>query len=212
MKKRILAVTLFLTMICLAGCGKKDTSGGDGQKSMIETIPADEITFVPDWKALTYDEALDVGGEVTDVTEGTFAGSGAVWYTVRAEGTEYFFREVTAPGETPALSRTAENYAVVGSEYALKCGIKVGTAVEEVLRMYPDMAETDLSDGESSWLDKYACYGFHEGAGYPNGWKGQFDSALLANVEYGEELPLYLALMIKEDKVAAITFYYPTAN
>lgn len=211
MKKRILAVTLLLAIISLGGCGK-NASGGEGQKSMIENIPAEEISFVPEWKELAYDEALAVGGEIVNVAEGTFAGSGAVWYTVRAEGMEYYFCEAAVPDGTSEIWQSAQNYAVVGPEYALKCGIKVGTAVEEVLRMYPDMAETDLSDGESSRLEQYGCYGFHEGAGYPNGWKGQFDSALLANVGYGEELPLYLALMIKEDKVAAITFYHPTAN
>ena len=44
-------------------------------------------------------------------------------------------------------------------------------------------------------------------------WADQFDYMIIANVEQPlDTLPIYVALMMKDDTVSAITFYYPTAD
>lgn len=45
-------------------------------------------------------------------------------------------------------------------------------------------------------------------------WSNQFDCIMIADIDLGETdtLPVYLGLLVKDEKVAAITFYYPTAD
>lgn len=49
--------------------------------------------------------------------------------------------------------------------------------------------------------------------GFPDGWCGQYETVLMAEISYGEELPWYLGLFLDEDGVIrAITSCYPTAG
>ena len=100
--------------------------------------------------------------------------------------------------------------------------------MEEVLEKYPNMAVMNF---DGSYLDKevtghqgwnpiaYPCsyVGMDEDwdyAGKDYQWSDQFDCIMIADIDLGAEdtLPLYLALMVKDNAVAAITFYYPTAG
>lgn len=51
------------------------------------------------------------------------------------------------------------------------------------------------------------------GTAYPDHWTDAFDEIMIANIEDGvENPPVFLALMMKDDKVLAITQYLPTAG
>jgi hypothetical protein len=45
-------------------------------------------------------------------------------------------------------------------------------------------------------------------------WENQFDYIMLADIDLGTDdtLPSYVGLLMKDDTVSAITFYYPTAG
>lgn len=60
-------------------------------------------------------------------------------------------------------------------------------------------ASFDYGGTDYRWSDQFA---------------DQFDHLMIAEIGQGsdDELPLYLALIIKDQKVAAITFYHPTAD
>ena len=75
---------------------------------------------------------------------------------------------------------------------------------DEVLEICPNMRTIGFeTEGFPVW----------NGIAYPEHWTDAFDSILIANIEDGiDDLPIYLALMMKDDKVLAITKYEPTAG
>lgn len=100
--------------------------------------------------------------------------------------------------------------------------------MEEIREQYPDMAVMDF---EGNYLDKKVTgHQGWNGSAYPRSyvgmdedweydgkdykWTDRFDCVMIADIDPGteDELPVYLALLVKDDVVAAITFYYPTAG
>ena len=88
--------------------------------------------------------------------------------------------------------------------HRLANGLQVGMTREEVLEICPNMRAIGFeSEGFPAW----------NGTAYPEHWTDAFDGILTANIEDGiDNLPVCLALMMKDDKVLAITKYEPTAG
>lgn len=207
-RKWVLLGIIISTVMVLSGCGTDYE---------IVNIPEEDLAIIPELVIMIYEEAMEAGGKEIKAENGTFLACEVIWHTVCVDGIEYYFYEYILEDGTSQLEPYASNYSIVGSQYSLKCGISIGDTAKEVIKKYPDLAKTDLSEEKRGYVEKYSCWGFNP-VTYPNNWADQFDYALMANVIFDPgtrvtgELPEYLALMIKDEKVAAITFFYPTAS
>lgn len=217
MKKLLLISSLVVFII--TGCGKSketDTKFKDitNEEHAIQNITEEDAMMTPEIIILTYDNAIKLHNE-SDTIEGTFAGSPVIWHTIKVDDVEYHYVEFKASDKEKSseVDQTPISYTIVGSDYSLKCGIKVGMSSDEVLSIYPDLVRTEL-DGKYEDNNTNNSYFDFNGAAYPENWETQFDYGLMANVDNGldDDLPQYLVLLINDDKVTAITFMYPTAS
>lgn len=241
------AVALALAAGLLAGCGvggadgdfdavmfqtgaKTEQAGGQaetpqtGAAAQIQTFSAQEAAVVPEVKAYAFADA-GAAGE-TEHIRGMLPGAAeGVWYTVTADGVSYFYGayDGAAGGDAEYFG-----YAIISDRYALKNGLAVGMAMDEVLARYPDLAVLDFAGAE---LGKHVTghQGFN-GAAFPRSkagmdeewdyagsdyaWTDRFDCVMLADVDTGEAdaLPVYAAFFVKDDRIAAIAFCNPTAG
>lgn len=184
----------------------------------------DDVAVTPEITEYRFEEASEIGtvqklrGMLPGAAEGT-------WYSVSVDGVEYYYGAYDPEdGKEPTLY----GYAIFSDAYSLSNGITVGMTQEDLLALYPDMAVTDF-EGNDLHRKISGNLGWNASA-YPRSydgmdsdwdyvgkdyvWSDRFDHLMIANIDLGEPdaLPLYLALLIKDQAVAAITFYYPTAN
>lgn len=159
----------------------------------------------PAIELFTFEEAARRGnvGEYDYETGGMLPGMGSgVWYSVMVDGVEYLYGKLD---EDP-FHKGYELYswAVWDESHRLANGLQVGMTREEVLEICPNMRAIGFeSEGFPAW----------NGTAYPEHWTDAFDGILTANIEDGiDNLPVCLALMMKDDKVLAITKYEPTAG
>ncbi|MFG6357023.1 MAG: hypothetical protein K1W26_09425 [Acetatifactor sp.] len=96
------------------------------------------------------------------------------------------------------------SWAIWDESHRLANGIQVGMTRDEVLAICPNMRAIGFeTEGYPAW----------NGTAYPDCWTDAFDGILITNIEDGiDNTPVYLALMMKDDKVLAITKYEPTAG
>lgn len=190
--------------------------------SSIQIFTPEEVEVTPKIAEYDYESACELG-EVSQM-RGMLPGMGeGTWYTVEIDGVEYFYATYDHfPDKTELFE-----YAIVSEEYSLANGISVGMTKNELLERYANMA---IEDTEGNILNGMTGYMGWSSAWYPRSltgmdeeldygeekyyyWDSQFDYIMIACVEQEQDtLPLSLALMMKDDVVAAITFYYPTAN
>lgn len=144
------------------------------------------------------------------------------WYIAAYQGVVYYFGCLEEKEETQAK---LYSYAIFSEDYPLANGIQVGMTKEEILALYPDMAEilitkeTAYPENESfsltfvsdcyprSYSDEDATLNYQDSTVWF--WHDQFDSCLLAEID-GEThsgRAMALALMLKNNQVSAITFY-----
>lgn len=192
-------------------------------KILIQKITKEEAAVSPEITQYSLEEAMSLGETVT--LKGGLPGTGeGTWYIVTIDGVEHFYAQYDF-----AEKADYYGYAIISEAYELGCGIKVGTTKEEVLTKYPyarmeDFEGNCLSD---SLAPEANCW---NGAAYPrsaqgkdpnfeyNGkdyrWWNQFDYVMMLDIDLGtyDTLPIYLGLFMKDEKVKAISFYYPTAN
>lgn len=199
--------------------GSKST--GSPEPVGIRTFTEEEVKVTP--RIEQYDFAVAMERGSLQQIRGVLPGMGeGVWYTVLTDGVEYFYGAYDdLPDKTELYG-----YAIVSKEYSLANGISVGMTKGELLERYPDMV---MSDMEGNILTGVMHMGWNHTA-YPRSrkgmdgeldyggadyyyWDSQFDYIMIADIECEPDtLPLSVALMMKDDAVAAITFYYPTAN
>lgn len=161
-------------------------------------------------------EKQEIYGMLPGASEGT-------WYIVAVDGVEYYYGRYDFSVDRTELF----GYAIVSEEHSLANGISVGMTKSEVIERYPAMAMLDMEGnilnevtGHMGWNSTaYPCSpaGMDEKLKYVGGkeyrWEDQFDYVMIADVEQPlEALPVYVALMMKDDIVSAVTFYYPTAG
>lgn len=163
-------------------------------------ISPSKSVVIPEIEMLTFEEA-SAQGEVREYADTLPGSDEGVWYLVTAGGVEYIYGKYNFDKE--------ENYelfswALRDDSHQLANGLRVGMTEEEALEVCPALISIDFEGtGWPAW----------NGTAYPGNWTEEFDDILIANIEnYEEELPVFLALMLKSGKIAAITQYEPTAG
>jgi hypothetical protein len=167
------------------------------QEDMIVTPTINEYVFSTAQEAGTMKK---LQGMLPGTAEGT-------WYIIEINGIEYYYGKYDTAEEI-----TLFGYSIISEQYSLANGITVGMKQEEILAKYPDMAVMDF---EGNYL--YEEVTGHQGwnsATYPGDFKTRFDYIMIADINLGtrDALPIYVGLLMKDDMVSAITFYYPTAG
>ena len=187
----------------------------------IQVFTIENVAVAPQITEYDYESACEAG-EVREL-RGILPGLGeGTWYTVSVDGVEYYYGKYDAfPDRTELFE-----YAIVSDIYSLANGISVGMTKDEVLKRYPNMVITDTAgnilNGMTHMGWNHTAYprsplGMDEELDYEGKeyyyWDSQFDYIMIADIiQEPDTLPLAVALMMKDDAVAAITFYYPTAN
>lgn len=215
---------LFLAGGWCAGCSGGTGDAGENEPGMIQTFAESDVAVIPGIEEYDFMMAKDMGSmqQIRGMLPGTGEG---VWDIVSIDGVEYYYGKYD---DIDAEGADYFGYAIFSSNYSLQNGISVGMTMDEVLEKYPDMAVMNFDGrylekevtGHQGWSPTaYPCsyVGMdgdwdYEGKDYQ--WSDQFDCIMIADIDLGVEdtLPLYLGLMVKDNAVAAITFYYPTAG
>lgn len=190
--------------------------------NVLQVFTPEDVKIVPEIVEYDFESACEKGeiqriqGRLPGAAEGT-------WFLITVDDVEFFY------GRYDDIPDKAElfGYAIKSSDYSLDNGFSVGMTKSEIIESYPAMA---VVDKEGNILnDVTRCAGWNNVA-YPRSpfgmdtewdyvdnedyyWDNQFDYMILADVEQQQDaMPKYIALMMKDDVVAAITFYYPTAG
>lgn len=188
----------------------------------LQVFSQEDVKVMPEVEEYDFEEAGGIGevhsiyGILPGLADGT-------WYIVTVDGVEYYYGQYDFSSAWPELF----GWSIVGGEHSLANGILLGMTKIEVLERYPAMAILDMEGstlngvtGHLGW--NHVAYpsspaGMDENREYIDGkdyyWEGQFDAIMIAEVEQPmDSLPVYVALMMKDDTVSAITFYRPTAG
>lgn len=166
--------------------------------------PAD-AAVKPEVELPAFEEAVKRGEVVEYDREsgGTLPGAeDGIWCSVTVGGVEYLYAKYDYDEEK---KYQLFSWALRDSSHELENGIKTGMTEQEVLKICPMLASVDFSErGWPSW----------NGSAYPEHWSDEFDSVLVANIEdyRGDNPPVFLAVMMKDKVVRALTFYEPTAG
>lgn len=211
-----------MVVLC-AGCGRRTQQTMENEPTMIQIFSESDVAVSPAIEEYSFQTAK--GKESVRELRGVLPGAAeGVWYIISIDGVEYYYGKY----DQDSAEVDYFGYAIFSDEYSLQNGITVGMTTEEVLDQYPDMAVMDFDGnhlgkevpGHLGWsavayprsyvgMDEDRDY-----AGEDYEWSDQFDYIMIANIDLEAEdtLPVYLALMIKDHAVAAITFYCPTAG
>ncbi|HKM34773.1 MAG TPA: hypothetical protein VJY54_08530 [Lachnospiraceae bacterium] len=181
------------------------------ESTSLHLFTLDEVTYTPEISDYSSMDLVDIPTE-TIYENGIFAGSPCSWQAFEENGIYYMF----AVFEEQEIGFT--QYVILSDEYTAPCGIKVGMSEDEVLNLYPNISVVNF-DGE--WIAGYnSSLGFN-GSGFPReydidgkrfNWYEQYDHCMLAEVETGEEMPYYMVMFVKDNKIMGICFEYPTAG
>ncbi len=193
-------------------------------RKYLHMFPKEDVVVIPQVKEYTYEEAAALGEvqEYRSFLPGAAEGS---WYIITIDGICYFYGKYDhrPQEESPALM--GASYAIVGEQYSLANGLKVGMTEQEVLERYPNMEVVDF-ENQPVYKERkiWGCMGWNNGH-YPDGvevsdgtsqysWLKQFDYIMIGDVDQGsyDTLPVYVGLLIKDKVVQAITFQSPTAG
>lgn len=181
---------------------------GRSKVSDFQTVSEDDIIFqedfvIPDFETLCADD----NSTVTESRD-FFTGSETNWYTIENNGIIYFFYQYL--DSEPISEPDYLNYAIVGEQYKLKCGIHVGMTEEEVYALLPGCVSSNPGDSKGTAGQKALSWNV---SSFPDGWCESYAKVIVANIEYGEEFPWYLGIMLDENGIVrAITTCYPTAG
>lgn len=207
------------TSVPSEGTGIEDSTE---TSATIHVFTQEDMIVTPEIKEYDFVTAQDTGTvkKVQGMLPGTAEGT---WYIIEINGIEYYYGKYDTSEEI-----TLWGYSIISDQYSLANGLSVGMTKDEVLSEYPDMAIVEF-DGITTKNGVTGCLGWNGGA-YPRSyigmdsewdyagkdyaWTDQFEYAMIADIDLGEPdtLPEYMALLMKNDAVAAITFYYPTAD
>lgn len=209
--------------IAAAGCSLNSTnSSTSNDPVLIQTFTQEDVNITPEIPLVAFRSA-DGDVEINQLHGALPGASEGMWYIVMKDGVEYYYASYDDSLESPELL----SYAIVSDDYSLANGISVGMTKDEVTKQYPNMA---ILDTQGNCLNDVTGHMGWNPTAYPRSivvigsdltstdkkqffWEDQFDCIMIADVEQEEDSPpVYLALMIKDDKVAAITFYCPTAG
>ena len=193
-------------------------------RKYLHKFPKEDMVVIPQVKEYTYEEAAALGEvqECRSFLPGAAEGS---WYIVTIEGICYFYGKYDHQPQEEQPTLMGASYAIVGEQYSLANGLKVGMTEQEVLERYPNMEVVDF-ENQPVYKERkiWGCMGWNNGH-YPDGvevtdgtseysWLKQFDYIMIGDVDQGsyDTLPVYVGLLVKDKVVQAITFQYPTAG
>ena len=131
------------------------------------------------------------------------------FYTIVLDGIHYFFL-----GEDASDNNAwAWNIAITTPDYLLSSGAKVGMSAAELLNLHPALAKTELTQYDPVFTAKYSNHFAFRDDQFPESFLKEYDYAYTAYLDKGRDgLPVCIAFLIKDNTVAAITVYMPTAN
>lgn len=197
----------------------------DNEKSVpIHIFAQEEITVKPEIMEYNFKTAQEIG--IVQKIDGILPGSDeGTWYIVEIDGIEYYYGKYN----TQKIEETMLfGYSIVSDKYSLANGISVGMTKEEMLLNYPNMAVIDF-EGNDLNKEVTGHQGWN-GISYPRSyidmdsdweykgenyfWTNQFEYVMIADIDLEESdiLPQYVAFLMVDDAIAAITFYCPTAG
>lgn len=131
------------------------------------------------------------------------------FFTIALDGIQYFFLGEDAPEN----NARAWNIAITTPDYPLSGGAKVGMTAAELLAQHPALAKTELTQYDPVFTAKYSSHFAFRDDQFPESFLAEYDYAYTAYLDKGREgLPVCIAFLIKDNTVAAITVYMPTAN
>ena len=160
------------------------------------------VLGVPVWAYETAEKAgcvETIEAILPGVTEGT-------WNVVSIGGVDYYYG---CYNQTPD-DRELFSYVITGENIVLENGICVGMIENTLLEICPGLVKVGFDENRSAWQ-------FNSSA-YATGFADQYDYFYGAEIMCGcsgtdmEHVPLELAVLIKDGKVAGITAFSPTAN
>lgn len=225
MKRKFKMIMAFiLASVWCAGCSEKVQETNESEPAIIQTFAESDVVVIPAIEEYDFQTAKDMGSiwEMRGILPGASEG---VWYIASIDGVEYYYGKYD---HNDSEDVDYFGYAIFNDGYSLQNGITVGMTIEEVFDKYPDMAVMDF-DGSYIGKEITGHMGWNATA-YPRSyvgmdenweyadkdyeWSDQFDCIMIADIDLGAEdrLPIYLALLVKDNAVAAITFYHPTAG
>ncbi len=165
------------------------------------TIPEAELGLDDFAVWMRYEEAIEKGEMVE--YPGTLPGAAeGVWCCVTVDGVEYIYGRYDEQERYELYA-----YAIVGEACILGNGLQVGLTREEVLKLCQGIADAKLKEEDGyDLIWSSGCY--------PIEWEEKYDYAMILDVDDGVEnnKMTYLALMMKENKVCAMTPYVPITD
>lgn len=178
---------------------------GERMANSLYNISPEEAAVIPAVEMLSFEEASKRGTveEYDNETGGMLPGLAfGTWYSVKADGVEYIYGKLEE--DTFQSGYTLYSWALWDDSHQLANGLKVGMTRAEAQACCLRLTPIDFKiTGLYHW----------NAAAYPDFWTADFDGILIANIEDNiDNLPLCLALMMKDDVVMAITQYHPAAG
>lgn len=230
--KSILNLVSVFSLMMLCSCAQQSKTTDNAAEiddyedapPIIYCFAQEDVAVEPTVGDYSFEDAVQ-NGEVWEI-DGILPGaSTGTWYIVDIDGVEYYYGkyDLTEP----------ENYILFGwslidETYELTNGIKTGMNERDIIKHFPNMAVIDF---ENNYIyDEVTGFMGWNGTAYPRSdvgmdsdwaygekdyrWTDQFDYIMVADIGTGDSdaLPIYLGLLIKDNEVAAITFYNPTAG
>ncbi|HWT75590.1 MAG TPA: hypothetical protein VN258_12865 [Mobilitalea sp.] len=227
--KKVSILLMSVTLMSLSGCLQKtenevetdiintkedvqDEVTADNKNAVtnFQVINEKDIVFDEDFIIPDYDVISTDKKSIVTQSEGFFAGTDTNWYTIENNGIVYFYYQLLDKDSKPISEPTYLNYAIVGEQYTLACGIHVGMTEEEVYALLPDCINCKPNSSEGAIANGVLTWNVNS---FPEGWCESYCDIIMVNIEYGEELPWYLGIMLDKDRVVkAITTCLPTAG
>ena len=201
MRKSYFAVILFICL--LSACGARENEDA-------ALTPTGYFSGEVGRDIRTAEDYASVLPEaVITEQDGTFGGSSVRWYIADAGDFVHFYYQFTKPDGSMDESQEQEHigFAITGEDIRLACGIHTGMTAEDAEDIVPGLYHFRWDSLE--WANALAW----SESGFPNGWCRQFPEILIAEVENGEEMPLYVGFLLDENEIIrAISFCCPTAG
>ncbi len=177
------------------------------ERREMHSIPVEEIFDEEIILEMTLEDAMGAGSIVLQLDTaleeeglgGLLPGLGeGTWYGIDVDGISYIYGYYSEIDRADFFT-----YIITDGKYELGNGLKVGLSKEDALGLCPELLEVELTPEDIYW----------NGICYPACWTEAFDYALVVDLEnHLDDLPVYLALFMKDEKVVGISPYYPTAG
>lgn len=182
----------------------------NNEVSNFQVVTEDDIVFLKDFEIPDYETISTDGNSIIAQSRGFFGGTDTNWYSIERDGIIYFFYQLLNQELKPISEPTYLNYAIVGEQYTLTCGIRIGMTEEEVYALLPDCINCKPTDSDGIVAGVALTWNVNS---FPEGWCESYCDIIMANIEYGDELPWYLGIMLDNNGlVKAITTCHPTAG